>query len=76
MSSIKKVIPHEDYCLEVFLDNGSSVILDMKNRLHTIRFGVLSDKELFYRATTDGCYIKWSNVLEISINEVFQLIQK
>jgi hypothetical protein len=30
MSHIKKVIPREDYHLEVQMDNGSSVILDLK----------------------------------------------
>ncbi len=73
---IKKVIPKEGYCLEVQLDNGSSVILNMEKRLGTVRFGVLSDMELFSRATTDGSYIRWDNMLEISINEVFQLAQK
>jgi hypothetical protein len=76
VSHIKKVIPKEGYCLEVQLDNGNSVILNMESRLGTVRFGILSDKALFYRATTDGNYIRWDNKLEISINEVFQLAQK
>jgi hypothetical protein len=76
VSHIKKAIPKEGYCLEVILDNGSSVILNLESRLGTVRFGVLSDMELFYRATTDGSYIRWDNMLEISINEVFQLAQK
>ena len=29
VSTIKKVIPKENYCLEVLLENGSYVILDM-----------------------------------------------
>ncbi|WHH57749.1 DUF2442 domain-containing protein [Petroclostridium sp. X23] len=76
MSYIKKVIPKEGYCLEVILDNGNGVILNMESRLGTVRFGMLSDKELFYRVTADGSYIRWDNMLEISINEVFQLAQK
>ena len=76
MSHIQRIIPKDNYCLEVFLDNGSSVVLNLESRLGTVRFGVLADKELFRRAATDGSYIRWDNMLEISINEVFQLAQK
>ena len=76
LSYIKKVIPREDYHLEVQMDNGSSVILDLKSRLGTVRFGMISDVELFRRASTDGSYIRWDNKLEISVSEVFQLAQK
>jgi hypothetical protein len=72
MCHIKKVIPREDH-LEVQLDNGSSVILNLKSRLGTVRFGMISDIELFQRATTDGSYIRWDNKVEISVSEVFQL---
>jgi hypothetical protein len=76
MSRIKKVIPREEYCLEVQLDNGSIVILNLECRLKTIRFGILSDIELFRRASTDGSYIYWDNNIEISVNEVFELARK
>lgn len=73
---INKVIPRADYNLEIQMDNGSSVILDLKSRLETVRFGMLSDSELFKQATTDGTYIRWDNKVEISVSEVFQLAQK
>ncbi|MET0015614.1 DUF2442 domain-containing protein [Oscillibacter sp.] len=76
MSKITGLTPQEDYRLEVKFDNGSSVILSLKSRLETIRFGMLSDKELFGRATTDGNFIRWDNKVEISVNELFQLAQK
>jgi hypothetical protein len=75
MTRIMKVIPMDDYSLMVQLDNGSSVILNLKNKLGTIRFGIISDIELFRRAITDGSFIRWDNKLEISVNEVFQLTQ-
>ena len=75
MRRIKKVIPKEDYCLEVLLENGSSVVLNLASRLQTVRFGVLSDKELFSRATTDGICVRWDKKVEISVDEVFQLAQ-
>ncbi|HBX24437.1 MAG TPA: DUF2442 domain-containing protein [Desulfotomaculum sp.] len=76
MTRILKVIPRENYLLDVQLDNGHSVILNLKSRLGTVRFGMISDIDLFQRATTDGSYIRWGNKIEISVNEVFQLAQK
>lgn len=76
MSRIKDVVPKDDYSLEVLLDNGSSVMLNLESRLQTVRFGMLSDKEFFKMATTDGIYIRWDNKIEISLSEVFHLAQK
>lgn len=76
MSRIKDVVPKDDYRLEVLLDNGSSVMLNLESRLQTVRFGMLSDKQFFSRATTDGICIRWDNKIEISLSEVFHLAQK
>lgn len=76
MSQIKEVVPKDNYRLEVLLENGSSITLNMESRLGTIRFGFLADKAFFNRATTDGKYIRWDNKIEISVSEVFQLAQK
>lgn len=76
MSQIINVVPKKDYKLEVFLNNGSSITLNLESRLGTVRFGMLSDMEFFLQATTDGSYIRWDNKIEISVHEVFQLAQK
>lgn len=76
MSYIKNVVPKENFRLEVQLDNGSIVILNMENRLQTLRFGMLSDKEFFKNVITDGHFIFWDDKIEISINEVFQMAKK
>jgi len=76
VSQIINVIPKEDYCLDIILDNGSSIQLSLKSRLETIRFGVLADAELFRKATTDGICISWDGKVEISLAEAFQLAQK
>ena len=76
MSRIINVIPKEDYCLDIILDNGSSIQLSLKSRLETIRFGILADAELFRKATTDGICISWDGKVEISLSEAFQLAQK
>ena len=76
MSRIQSISTKEEYQVEVLLDNGSSIILSLKSRLGTIRFGPLADPELFARATTDGSFIRWDDKLEISVSELFQLAQK
>jgi len=76
VSQIINVIPKEDYCLDIILDNGSSIQLSLKSRLETIRFGILADAELFKKATTNGICINWEGKVEISLSEAFQLVQK
>lgn len=76
MSKITGLVPQDDYRIEVILDNGSSVTLNLESRLQTVRFGILADKEFFKRAVTDGSYIRWDGEVEISVNELFQLAQK
>jgi len=76
LNQIKSIAAKDDYILEVVLENGSSINLNMKSRLKTLRFGMLADKEFFKRATTDGTCISWDNKIEISLSEVFQMAQK
>lgn len=76
MLQIKSVVPLEDYRLKVLLENGSSIILNLADKLNTVRFGLLEDKDFFRRVTTDGNYVRWDNKIEISATEVFQLAQK
>jgi hypothetical protein len=66
----------KDYCLEVQLCSSSSIILNMKSRLKTVRFGMLADEVFFNTVTTDGICLRWGNKIEISLSEVFQLAQK
>jgi len=76
MGYIKSVVPREDYKLKVTMDNGNSLILGMRSKLDTIRFGMLENKEFFDTVTTDGRCIKWQDKIEISVNEIFQMAQK
>lgn len=76
MTKITEVIPKEDYQLEVRFENGSSATLDFSKRLHTIRFGMLTDKDFFRRAKTNGTLITWDNKIEMSAREVLQMLEK
>jgi len=73
MSRIVSVTPKGDYRIEVVLDNGNSVIINFTNRLHTVRFSLLSDKDYFNTVTTDGSFVRWNYKIEISVSEIFEL---
>lgn len=73
---IATVVARQQYLLEVALDNGTTVILNMAARLGHIRFMALADVAVFENVSTDGQFIRWGNKAEISLNEVFQLAQK
>ena len=76
MSRIRSIAVKEDYRLEALLDNGSSITLNFKSRLGTVRFGMLADPVFFAAATTDGYFVRWGNLVEISVSELFQLAKK
>ena len=77
MTEIKaKFIPQKGYQLEVRLDNGSSIVLNMQPKLHTMRFGLLRNPEFFRCAETDGSMIFWDQKVELSIREVFEILGK
>jgi len=73
---IIKVTVREHYRLEVLLDNGTIVILNMEPRLNSVRFMALKEQAIFEQAATDGQYIRWGSQVEISLGEVFHLAQK
>ena len=76
MARIISLQPLDNHCLEVALDNGSAITLNMGTRLQTIRFGPLADPVFFGQATTDGRYVRWGNQIEISVNELIQLAMR
>lgn len=76
MNQIRSIVAKDNYILEVILENGCSISLNMKNKLNTLRFGMLADMEFFKKASTDGTCIRWDNKIEISLSEVFQMAQK
>lgn len=78
MSSIKRVMPMEDYRLFVEMETGSTAVVEFKNKLETARFTALSDKPFFASAVTDGDYVIWSDqkhTLKISIKELLDVLR-
>lgn len=76
MNRIVRVATKEGHLLEVMLENGHSITLNMESRLQTMRFSLLADDWFFSQAVTDGSYVRWGNAVEISVRELFQLAQQ
>lgn len=76
MRYIRGVHALDGYKLEVMIDNGNCVILDFEERLETIRFACLREDTIFQNVSTDGNFIFWGNSVELSILEVFEMMQK
>lgn len=60
----------QNYRVEVALSNGSTVLLNLESKIETSRFCPLKDEELFKKVTTDGEFIRWTDLIEISATEV------
>ena len=71
-----QVLP--EYQLKLRFQNGSEAIVDMKRRVHAIRFGRLSSPELFRTATLVGSEVVWDDgtcSVRASINELLDSMQ-
>lgn len=72
------VTPMKDDCFKVEMESGSTVCLDMHNRLQSVRFGLLRDQDVFKSVKTDGYrlifYRDGSEVLEIVADTFIDLL--
>lgn len=75
MSYIKTVLPMKDYRLLMEMEGGSTVIVDLSNKLRTMKYSELADKGFFKTATTDGDYVIWGDGrLRLTANELIEII--
>lgn len=71
-----RVLP--DYQLKLYFPNGSKAIIDMKQRVHAIRFGRLSSPGLFATARLTDGEVVWDDgtyCVRASINELLDSMQ-
>ena len=71
-----QVLP--DYQLKLSFSNGSTAVIDMKQRVRAIRFGRLSSLELFRTARLADGEVVWDNgthCVRASINELLDSMQ-
>jgi hypothetical protein len=77
MSRIVRVIPREDYTLEIELDNHHKIIYDMKPRLGAVRFYSLADAERFRSVRVEnGNILVWDSLCQISLGEIISLVAR
>ena len=75
MSYIKTVVPMKDYRLLMEMEGGSIVIVDLSNKLRTMKYAELADVAFFKTAETDGDYVIWrSRRLRLTVNELMEVV--
>lgn len=70
---ITEVIPGSDYLLTVQLNDNKMITIDMKKKLHTVRFAELSDQQVFKAAATDGKTVYWPSGLSLEVSEILEM---
>lgn len=58
---LKSVMPLNDYRLELVFLNGSTAVINMKNRVKTLRFSRLASERVFVTARADGDMVVWQD---------------
>lgn len=77
MPRIVSVKAHDDYKLDIQLDNSHKIIYDMKPRLKAVRFCKLSDPELFRSFHVEnGNTLIWDSLCQITIDEIINNIER
>jgi hypothetical protein len=69
MSEVVNVVPMDDYRLEIELDTGRTVVIDMKPLLRDPVYAPLKDEKLFRRVRIDQSGdIEWPNGLDLCMD--------
>lgn len=72
------VTPMEDERLQVEMESGSMVCLDMHSRVQSVRFGLLKNQDVFQSVATDGYrlifYQNGREVLDIPADTFMDLL--
>lgn len=72
------VTPMEGGCLQVEMESGSRVCLDLSRRMQSVRFGLLRNEDIFKSVETDGYrlifYRDGNQVLEILADTFMDLL--
>ncbi len=75
MGYIKSVLPMKGYHLFMEMEGGSIVIVDLSNKLHTMKYADLAEKGFFDTAITDGDYVCWGgDKLRVTVNELMEVV--
>lgn len=77
MATIINVIPHDDYTLEIRLDNSHKIVYAMGPRLQAVRFCSLADRNKFKAVSIEGGNtLVWDSLCQITLDEMLSDIQR
>ena len=68
-----KVIPKDDYILDVEFDNGERKEFDVKPYIRGEWYGKLHDRNYFNAVETDGYTVVWPEGQDICPDELYEL---
>ena len=75
MGYIKSVLPMKGYRLLMEMEGGSIVIVDLSDKLRTMKYAGLVEKIFFDTAITDGDYVSWGgDRLRVTVNELMEVV--
>lgn len=74
LSRLTSATPLNDYLLDITLENGSKMLLNLQRKTLTARFGVLKDPAVWALAATDGYSIHWGELLSITLTEALEIL--
>ena len=60
-AGLKEVRPLSDYRLEMLFYNGSTAVVNLRNRLRTVKYSRLASPELFNSARAEGEKVVWTD---------------
>lgn len=65
-----------DHILQVDFISGARLLLDMKPYLDKIRYLPLNDPAVWASAVTNGIFVRFGNVVEISHDELLDMTER
>ena len=71
--NILKVIPKEDYIVEIIYENGEQKLFDCKPYLNFGIFNELKDNSIFKTVRISFDTIEWSNGADICPEELYEM---
>lgn len=75
MNYIKSVLPIKGPCLFMEMESGSTVTVNLSNKLKTMKYSELADEMFFRTAATDGNYVIWGDGrLCLTVNELMEVV--
>ena len=72
---ITAVKPLENYVLQVDFVSGSRLLLDMSEKINSLRFRPLKKLDVWNSVTTNGIFVRFGNI-EIAHDEILAMAEE